>query len=57
MTIHWKVVEQYFTVVLFLFNFTKFVILEILSVLDLAQSLAKCLKKRIVGFLSKFDYS
>ena len=36
MTIHWKAVEQYFTVLLF--DFTQFVILENLSVLDLALS-------------------
>ena len=36
MTIHWKAVEQYFTAVLFFFP--KFVILENLSVLDLALS-------------------
>ena len=35
MTIHWKAVEQYFTV---LFNFTKFAILENVSLLDLALS-------------------
>ena len=36
MTIHWKAVEQYFTVVLFVFNFTQSVIFENLSILDLA---------------------
>ena len=36
MTIHWKAVEQYFTVALF--NFNQFVILENLLVLDLALS-------------------
>ena len=36
MTIHWKALEQYFTVLLFVF--TQFVILENLSVLDLALS-------------------
>ena len=37
MTIHWKAVEQYFTVELFVFfNFSQFVILEILSISDLA---------------------
>ena len=43
MTIHWNTVEQYFTVVLFVFKFytrfyTQFVILENLSILDLALS-------------------
>ena len=38
MTIHWKAVEQYFTVVLF-------VILENLSILDLALSGVKGLKQ------------
>ena len=38
MTIHWKAVEQYFTVVLSVFKFTQFVILENLSVMDLALS-------------------
>ena len=43
MTIRWKTVEQYFTVVpfvlfFFIFNFTQFVILENLSILDLAFS-------------------
>ena len=36
MTIHWKAVEQYFTVVLFVF--TQFVILDNLSIYDLALS-------------------
>ena len=35
MTIHWKAVEQYFTV---FFNFTRFVILDNLSILDLVLS-------------------
>ena len=34
MTIHWKAVEQYFTVVL-VFNFTHLVILESSSILNL----------------------
>ena len=42
MTIHWKAVEQYFTVVLrcffFLVTFTQFEILENLSILDMAPS-------------------
>ena len=39
LAIHWKAVEQYLTVVLFaFFNFTKFVNLENLSILDLALS-------------------
>ena len=33
---NWKVVEQYFTLKLFVFHFTQFVILENLSTLDLA---------------------
>ena len=38
-TIHWTAGEQYFTLVLFVtFNFTQFLILENLSVLDLALS-------------------
>ena len=37
MTIHWKVVEQYVTVVLFVYQF-QFIILENLSILDLALS-------------------
>ena len=46
MTIHWKAVEQYFTVTvtLLLFNLTKFLILENLSILDLALSGVKELK-------------
>ena len=43
MTNHWKGVEQYFTV---LFNFNQFVILENLSVSDLAVSGAK--EKRLL---------
>ena len=35
-TIHWKAIEKYFIGVLFAFNFTKFVFLENLSILDLA---------------------
>ena len=51
MTIHWRVVEQYFTVVLCLFfNFTRFIILEHLSVLDLALSGVK-------GFILKLTSS
>ena len=39
MTIHWKAVEQYFTVVLFVFfNFNQFVILENLLILYLGIS-------------------
>ena len=38
MTIHCKAVEQYLNVVLFVFNFTQFVILEDLSILDLVLS-------------------
>ena len=45
-TIRWKAVQQYFTVVLFVFNFTKFVILENLSILDLALSRVKELRKK-----------
>ena len=47
MTIDWKAVEQYFTVVLFVFpssHFTKFVILENALTLDLALSGVKGLK-------------
>ena len=44
MTIHWKDVEQYFTVVLFIFQFSQFVILENLSILDLTLSGVKGLK-------------
>ena len=35
MTIHWKAVEYYFIVVLFVFNFSPGCILENLSILDL----------------------
>ena len=45
MIIRWKAVEQYCTVVLFVFNFTPFVILENVSVLDLALSGVKGLKQ------------
>ena len=48
MTIHWKAVEEYFTVLLFVFQF---VILENLSVLDLALSGAKGLKRKEVELL------
>ena len=41
MTIHWKAFEQYFTVILFFFYFTKFVILENLSILDSCGLLSK----------------
>ena len=41
MTIHWTAVEQYFTVVLFVFNFTQFVMLENLSIMDLPLSEVK----------------
>ena len=45
MTIHWKAVEQYFTVVLFvLSSFIQFVNLKNLSVLDLELSRAKGLR-------------
>ena len=37
MTIHWKVAEQYFAVVCF-FNIPRFVLLENVSILDLALS-------------------
>ena len=37
-TIHWKAVEQHFTVVLFIFIFTQIVILQNLSIFDLALS-------------------
>ena len=47
MAIHWNAVEQYVTVVLFVFffNFTPFVILEKFSILDLALSGGKGLSK------------
>ena len=46
MTIRWKAVEQYFTIVLFVFfNVTQFVILENLSILDLALPGVKGLKR------------
>ena len=38
MTIHWKAVEQYFAVGIFGLNYTQFVILENLSIFDLALS-------------------
>ena len=41
MTTHWNAVDHYFTLFFFLrlfFNFTQFVILENLSILDLALS-------------------
>ena len=41
MTIDWKSVEQYFNVVLFVFQFSQFVILENLSIFDLALSRLK----------------
>ena len=44
MTIHWKVVERYFTVVLFVFSLTNFIILEKLSILELALSGVKGLR-------------
>ena len=51
MTIHWKAVEQYFTVVLIVFQFTQFVILEHLSILDLALSkYLSALKKELERF-------
>ena len=49
MTIHWKAVEQYFNVVLglFFFSFTQFVILDNLSIWDLALSGVKGLNALI----------
>ena len=49
MTIHWKDVERYFTVVLglFFFSFTQFVILDNLSIWDLALSGVKGLNTLI----------
>ena len=39
MTFHWKAVEQCFTVVMFVFqNFTQFVLVENVSILDLTLS-------------------
>ena len=50
MTTHWKAVEQYFTVFYCLFfNFTKFVILENVSILDLALLLGSGLNEIIPG--------
>ena len=46
MTIHWKAVEQYFTVVLFVFQVSQLIILENLSYLDLALSGVKGLEER-----------
>ena len=47
MTIHWKDVEQFFTVVMFFFfNFPQLVILEKLLMLDLALSGLKGLKSQ-----------
>ena len=54
-TIHWKAVEQYFTVVLF--NFTQFVILENLSTLDLAMSVVKGLKGTLNSIISPLSLS
>ena len=48
MTIYWKAVEQCFTL---FFNFSQFVILENLSVLDLALSEVKGL---MIGFEWRF---
>ena len=45
--------EQYFTVELFVFNFTQFVILENLSILDLALLGVKGLK-RLKSFIFLF---
>ena len=45
MSIHWKAIEQYFIVVLFVFRFRQFVILEKLPILDLALSNVKGLKR------------
>ena len=54
MTIHWKAIEQYFTVVLF-FNFTQFVILQNLSILDLALSRVKGLTIVCYVFAAGFN--
>ena len=54
MTIHWKAVEQYFTVVLFVFlNFTQVVILNNLSIFDLGLSGMKGLTNKKVKFSKK----
>ena len=45
MTIRWKAVEQYFTVVLFVFNFTLFFMLGNLSILTLKNCQEKGLSK------------
>ena len=56
MTIHWKAVEQYFTAVLFVFfNFTQCVILENLSILDLALFQPCRFKASIPANLAKTD--
>ena len=52
MTIDWKAVAQYFTVVLIVFNFIQFVILENLSTLDLALSGVNGLKLKIMGLVT-----
>ena len=53
MTIHWKVVEQYFAVAGCLFLvFAQFVILENLTILDLALSGVKGSKNLERGWLS-----
>ena len=54
MTTHWKGVEQYFTVVL---NFTEFVILENLSISDLALAGVKGRFKKIIIKSNHFFFS
>ena len=48
----WTAVELYFTVVLFVFNFTQFVILKDLSILDLALSEVKLVTFRALALRS-----
>ena len=35
-TIHWKAIGQYFTIIFFIFQISQFAVLEHLSILDLA---------------------
>ena len=56
MTIHWKAVGQCLTVMLFLLKVTQFVILENLSILDLALPGVKGFKnKNYIAGLKEFD--
>ena len=49
MIIRWKAVEQYLTVVLFVFNFPQFIILKHLAILSLALSGVKGLRDYRLG--------